>query len=159
MEFQRLNRTDPERIFVVVQNSYSTASFSDGQWAAWDLVTDKDGVAITKPNGQLRAAVAGVVVETIAHGNYGLMQVWGYKSNARCLGGTGLGTSKISNATPLAMVTSGFAAQAIAQTSNTIVGTDYARFPCGLGIEPLNTAAIATQAGTSGAYEVFVKCL
>lgn len=159
MEFQRVNRTDPERIFIVVQNSYSTASLSNGQWCSWDLVTDKNGVAVTKPNGQLRAAPAGVAVETIAAGAYGLIQVWGYKSDCRCTGGSGLGTSKISNGTPLALVTSGFQAQALANTSAIIVSTDYARFPCGLGIEPLNTAALATQAGTSGAYEVFVKCL
>ena len=158
MEFQRVNRSDPERIFVVVRNSYSTAALSDGQWVAWDLVTDKDGVNVTKPSGQLRNATAGVVVETIAHAEYGLLQVWGYKSNARCLGGTGLGTSKISNATPLYLQTSGFAAEAIPTTSGASK-SDQSKFPCGLGIEPLNTAALATQAGTSGAYEVFVRCI
>ena len=159
MEFQRVNRSDPERIFVVIRNSYSTATMTDGQWAAWDLVTDKDGVNVTRPSGQLLAAVAGVIAESIPHTEYGLMQVWGYKSNARCLGGSGLGTSKISNGTPLAITTAGFAAEAIGNTSAVVVNNDYARFPCGLGIEPLNTAALATQAGTSGAYEVFIRCL
>ena len=159
MEFQRANRTDPERIFVTVYNSYSTASLTDGQWVAWDLVTDKDGVSVTKPNGQLRAAVAGVAVETIPSGSYGLIQVWGYKSNATCVGGSGLGTSKISNGTPLVVATSGFVARALALTSAVVVDVDYSQFPCGLGIEPLNTAALATQAGTSGSYECFIKCL
>ena len=45
MEFQRVNRTDPERIFLVVKNSWSTASLAANQWVSWDLITDRDGVA------------------------------------------------------------------------------------------------------------------
>lgn len=158
IEFQRVNRTDPERIFVVVLNSYSTASLTNGQWCSWDTLTDKDGVSVTRPLLRLLAAPAGVAVETIPSGSYGLIQVWGYKSDARCLGGTGLGTSKISNGTPLSLQTSGFAAEALANTSGD-AKSDNSKFPCGIGIEPLNTAALATQAGTSGAYEVLIRCL
>ena len=51
MLLQRLNRTDPERVFVVVMNSYSTATITAGQWVGWDIVTDKDGVSATKISG------------------------------------------------------------------------------------------------------------
>ena len=159
MEFQRVNRTDPERIFIVVRNSYSTASLTNGQWCAWDTLTDKDGVNVTKPLLQLRAAPAGVAVETSVSGAYGLVQVWGYKSDCRCLGGTGLGTSKISNGTPLYLATSGFNAHAIGRTSADVVNNDHARFPCGIGIEPLNTAAAATSSSVTAAFEVLIRCL
>ena len=158
MEFQRARREDPERIFMVVRNSYSTASLTNGQWCSWDIVTDKDGFSVTKPAGVNRYSVAGVVVEAIPHAEYGLAQVWGYKADARCLGGSGSVTSKISGGTPLYFATSGFAAQAPARLSAVVKGGLGKRF-FGNAIEPLNTAAIATFVGTSGAYEVLIRCL
>lgn len=158
MEFQRIRREDPERIFIVYRNSYSTAAFSNGQWAGVDIVTDKDGVNVTKIGGAIRAAVAGCCVETIPHGEYGLFQVWGYKSDARCLGGSGSITSKVSAGQALKFATSGFAAQAFARNSAQLKSV-HGKFPCGIGIEPLNTAAMATHFATSGQYEVLVRCL
>lgn len=158
MEYQRVNRTDPERFFMVVRNSYSTAALSNGQWAAWDIVTDKDGVNVTKPGGANRAATAGCAVQAIAIGDYGLLQVWGYKRDARCLGGSGSITSKITAGSPLKFATSGFAAQNFARNSAQLKSI-HGKFPCAIAIEPYNTAAIATQAATSGQYEVLVRCL
>lgn len=158
MEFQRTRDTDPERIFMVVRNSYSTATLNNGQWCSWDIVTDKDGVGVTKPAGVNRHSVAGVVVEPITHGSYGLIQVWGYKADARCLGGSGSLTSKISGGTPLYFATSAFAAQAPARLTAVAKGS-LGKFFFGHAIEPLNTAAIVTLAATSGAYEVFLRCL
>lgn len=158
MEFQRLRREDPERIFIVVKNSYSTASFSNGQWAAWDIVTDKDGVAVTKAGGACRASIAGVMVETVAHQDYGLCQVWGYKADARCLGGSGSITSKITAGSPLVFRTSAFAARNRPRSSGALKSKHGARI-IGVAIGPLNTAAIDTQFATSGAYQVLVRCL
>lgn len=158
MEFQRINKSDPERIFMSFYNSYSTASFTSGQWAAHDLVTDGDGVSVTKPGGANRNMLAGCANGTIASAAYGLFQVWGYRADARCKGGSGLGTSKISAATPLVMKTSGFAAQARANISAD-VKADYGARACAFAVGPANTAAIATQAATSGAYKVMITCL
>ena len=36
MLLQRINRSDPEKIFIVVKNSYSTASLTNGQAVIWD---------------------------------------------------------------------------------------------------------------------------
>jgi hypothetical protein len=36
MLFQRISRTNPEKIFVIVKNSYSTASLTNGQPVIWD---------------------------------------------------------------------------------------------------------------------------
>jgi len=78
MLFQRINRSDPEKIFVVVKNGYATASLTSGQPVMWDL-TDKDGVSVSISTGAKTAALfAGVAAETIAVGAYGLMQVFGY---------------------------------------------------------------------------------
>lgn len=143
---------------MVVRNSYSTATMVNGRWAAYDIVTDKDGFSVTKPAGINRHSVAGVIVESIPHLDYGLMQVWGYKADARCLGGSGSLTSKISGGTPLYFATSGFAAQAPARTSGVVKGS-LGKFFFAHAIEPLNTAALTTQFATSGAYEVFLRCL
>lgn len=87
MLFQRVNRSDPEKIFIVVMNSYSTASLSNGQPVAWDYTTDYNGVSVTKPPAVATcagASFAGVAAETIAHNAYGLVQVWGYHSSTIC---------------------------------------------------------------------------
>jgi len=86
MLFQRINRSDPEKIFLVVYNSYSTAALTNGQAVNWDFVTDADGVSVTRPlaratNGGI--AIAGVAAEGIAVGAYGLIQVYGYHSAVR----------------------------------------------------------------------------
>lgn len=87
MLFQRVNRSDPEKIFIVCKNSYSTASLSNGQPVIWDFATDADGVGVTKPSAIATnggAAFCGVAAETIAHNAYGLVQVWGYHSATIC---------------------------------------------------------------------------
>jgi hypothetical protein len=95
MLFARVNRTSPEKVFVVAYQSYSTASLTNGQAVIWDYATDADGVGVTKPtDGTTRAghygtAFAGVAAETIASGAYGLIQVYGYHSAVRVRSHTG----------------------------------------------------------------------
>jgi hypothetical protein len=85
MIFQRVNRTDPEKVFVVVYNSYSTAAITVGQVVNWDFGTDIDGVGVTRPTARATnagLAVAGAVASaSIAAGSYGLVQVYGYHSD------------------------------------------------------------------------------
>ena len=149
---------NPERIYMTFQNSYSTASATVGQWFGMDFVTDQSGLAVTKLAGFNRAMPAGVATATIAPGGFGVFQVWGYRTDARCLGGSGLGTSKLSAGTPLHFATSGFAAQAFAATTDA-VKADYGHKVAGFVYAPTNTAAIATQAGTSGQYTIQITCL
>jgi hypothetical protein len=87
MLFQRVNRSDPEKVFVVGYNS-SADSWSNGYPVRWDYTTDADGVGMEKiaadgAGGIGYMAVAGIVAETIASGAYGLVQVWGYHSAVR----------------------------------------------------------------------------
>lgn len=84
MEFQRINRSSPERIFIVAYNSYATASLTNGQVVSWDFDTDCDGVGVTKPSADHSGfEIAGVAAATIAAGAYGLVQVYGYHSAVR----------------------------------------------------------------------------
>lgn len=159
MLFQRLNRTDPERAFLVVKNSYSTASLSANQWVAWDTLTDEDGVGVTKPDdpGTI-IAIAGVAVETIAHNDYGLVQCWGYRDGARMSGGSGLATSKISEGTYLYIKTSGFAVHGLHTIASTATIKPWQLNNVGIAMSPSNTAAKATSA-TTWVGKAFIKCL
>ena len=93
MLFQRIKRTDPEKIFIVVRNSWTSAptSISNGYVVQWDFTTDKDGVGVTRGTGMatnLGNACAGVCAETIAAGDYGLVQVYGYHSAVKARANT-----------------------------------------------------------------------
>ncbi len=156
--FQRVNQTDPERVFVVMKNSYSTAALAANQWVAHDAITDEDGVSVTKISGQLRHAVAGVAVEAIAVGAYGLIQVWGFRNGARMSGGTGLVTSKITEGTYLYVKTSGFACHGLHTIASTVTIPAWRLDKVGIGMSPANTAAKATSA-TTWVGKCFIKCL
>lgn len=84
MLFKRISRTDPERVFIVVNNGYSTASLTNGQAVAWDL-GDANGVSVTVCAAAMKnqCTFAGIAAETIAAGAYGLIQVYGYHSAVR----------------------------------------------------------------------------
>ncbi len=90
MLIQRVNRTDPEKVFVVVKNSYSTAAITVGQAVVWDYTTDADGVGVTRPTTALMKLPAGIVeTASIAAGDYGLVQVYGHNANALVSGSSG----------------------------------------------------------------------
>jgi hypothetical protein len=158
MLFQRINRTNPEKIFIVAKNSYSTASLTNGQAVIWDWTTDVDGVGVTlataTENVSCGIDVAGIAAETIAAGAYGLLQVYGYHSAVRVR--TMTTTSHVYNES-LAAVAKG----------TPLVGGITAVF-CLEGITPAETAqvlhpcgfALAAQASfTTKAIAVFLKCL
>ena len=91
MLIQRINRSDPEKVFVVVKNSY-TSAITVGMAVVWDSVTDQDGVGVERPATASLNNFAGVVeTASIAAGDYGLIQVYGFNSNASGDGTTGAG--------------------------------------------------------------------
>lgn len=157
MYFGQLSQTDPERLFLAVTNSYSTSALADGDWCGWDIVTDKDGYSVTKATGAIRSAVAGCSIQSIASGAVGLIQIWGYKSNAKCKGGSGSITSKLTAGQALAMATGNLAIQAHARNS-AAAKSAWGQRDYGVFIEPLNTAGKATSA-TTWRGEVFIRCL
>ena len=119
MLMNRINRTDPEKVFIVVKNSFSTASLSNGQAVQWDFAADADGVGVTKPSagtgraGHYGTAFAGIAAETIAHNDYGLLQVYGYHSAVRVRSGTG-GKPAIAAGTGLTCINAVFALESYA---------------------------------------------
>ena len=166
MLFQRINRSDPEKIFVVVKNSWSTASLTNGQVVDWDFTTDKDGVGVSKPTapaayttGPAGFATAGVAAETIAAGSYGLIQVYGYHSAVRMRTMTSTGhtfheaTQPVALGTPLASgLSTGFMAEGIA------AGGAAAGANC-WNLHPFAFALVATAGFTTIAQAAFIKAL
>jgi hypothetical protein len=149
--FQRINRTDPEKVFVTVFNTYSTAAMSNGQAVQWDYPTDKDGLGVTRPTARATSAGmagAGIIAEAIAAGSYGLMQVYGIHSAVRARTVTG-GTPAIVAGRPLVMPVAGavFCVESVA-TASTVILT----FPIGF--------AFGTTTGfTTAAIAAFIRAL
>jgi hypothetical protein len=160
MEFQRVNRTDPERVFVVVKWSWSTAASSAGQWCSWDAITDKDGLGVSKPTGKNRNTVAGVMIDATANGDYGLCQVWGYRANARMSGGSGTAAagSSLTGGTLLYSKTAGFCMYGQNLIASTVTIGSYRISHVGFSLGPANTAAKYTSA-TTWIGKAFITCL
>jgi len=81
MLFQRVNRTDAEKVFVVVYNA-SGGAFTTGQAMEWDTTPTADGIRVTTPSTAALSAFAGLASAGIANGAYGLAQVYGYTASA-----------------------------------------------------------------------------
>ena len=76
MLFQRVNRSDAERVFVVVQN-VSGAALVAGDALVLDHVTTVDGVRAIKPVAA-NLNLVGLATSAIADSGYGLAQAYGY---------------------------------------------------------------------------------
>ena len=158
MLFKRINRSDPEKIFIVAKNSYATASLTNGQAVIWDWTDDVDGVGVTlataTENVSCGIDVAGIAAETIAAGDYGLLQVYGYHSAVRVR--TMTTTSHVYNESLAAVAKGtplvGGISTVFALEGITPAETAQVLHPCGF--------ALAAQASfTTKAIAVFLKCL
>lgn len=151
MLFQRINRTNPEKVFIVVYNSYSTAALSNGQAVIWDFATDADGVGVTRPTARATnagMAAAGIAAEAIASGDYGLLQVYGYHSAVRMRTVTG-GTPAIVAGRPLVINVAGsvFCLESVSTASTAVL-----TFPVGFSLG-------ATAGFTTAARAAFIRAL
>lgn len=108
--FQRISRTSPEKIFVVVKNNFSTAALTIGQAVQWDFAGAADGVSVTRPSARATNggfAACGVVADqSIAIAGFGLVQVFGIHSSARMRTVTA-GSPNIAPGRPLALASAG----------------------------------------------------
>lgn len=155
MVFQRINRTDPEKLFLVVRNDYSTAAITVGQTVQWAFPSSGagDGVGVTRPTARATNAgfaVAGAVASaSIAAAGYGLLQVYGYHSALRVRVVTG-GSPSYVPGRPLAVNVAGsvFCAETIATGSTVIL-----RFPFAFGLG----AAFTTF--TTSTVAAFIKAM
>lgn len=80
MLFQRINRSDAERVFAVFYN-VAGATITAGYPAVFDIST-ADGVRVSKPATATLSLVVGIAVESIADSAYGKFQLYGYRSQA-----------------------------------------------------------------------------
>jgi len=166
MLFQRINRTDPEKIFIVVRNSWTTASLTNGQVVDWDFTTDVDGVGVSKPTapaayntGPAGFCTAGVAAETIAAGAYGLIQVYGYHSAVRMRTLTSTGHTFHEALQPVALGTalaSGLSTGFMGEGINTAGAAAGATI---WNLHPFAFALAATAGVTTIAQAAFIKCL
>ena len=153
MLFKRINRSDPEKIFVVVKNSWATASLTNGQAVIWDFGTDVDGVGVTRPTARatnMGLAAAGIAAETIVAGEYGLVQVYGYHSAVRVRACSSEHT--IAAGSPLALNKAGslFCLEPLYTASTSANVQIY--FPCAFAFE-------AYTSWTTTTIKAFVKAL
>src|SRR5687768_8415005 len=81
MKFQRVNRSDAEKVFVNVRN-ISGATVSAGVGFEFDVVSVTDGNAVTATkSGSLAGLFCGINHESLADSSYGLAQVYGFRSD------------------------------------------------------------------------------
>ena len=114
MLFQRIKRDDPENIFIIVRNSWTSASIANGYVVQWDFNVDIDGVGVTRGTGMatnLGNACAGVCVETIASGDYGLVQVYGYHGAVKARANTTASNIELGSGLRPALATGAFCAE------------------------------------------------
>ncbi len=79
MLFQRINRGDAEKVFIIVQN-VSASTISSGAAVVWDITSSVDGVRVTKPATATLSLLVGATAESIVDSAYGKVQVEGYNS-------------------------------------------------------------------------------
>lgn len=140
----RLVRTDPERIFIVVNNNEG-AQINKDDVCAWELASASvDGVKVRQPDTSLEVSRVGIVDANIANGEYGLVQVWGYRSTSR------LFQTNTSQNTGAILIASGGAAHLQSVASNS--GLD--RMAAFLAETVASTGATATVSA-----KVFVRPL
>lgn len=85
MLFQRLNREDAEKVFLIVLN-VSAATITAGYACVWD-VSAPDGVRVSKPATATLSLFVGIADDDIANGSYGLVQAYGYRAAGYVING------------------------------------------------------------------------
>lgn len=82
MIWQRLNRSNPERVFIVMRANETGIAADDP--VVLDLTAASvDGVRVIQPITANLWAFVGIADSAISNGSYGLVQVYGYRSTSR----------------------------------------------------------------------------
>ena len=88
MLFKRVSRAQPEQVFIVAKN-VSGSTLTAGYSAVFDISASVDGVRVTQASSFDLQAFAGVADSDIANNDYGLLQVYGYRSSVYLYSSTG----------------------------------------------------------------------
>ena len=80
MLFQRINREDAEKVFLIAYN-VAGAQVTANYPAVWNI-SSPDGVTVSKPASATLSLFIGVANKDIADSAYGMFQVYGYRGSA-----------------------------------------------------------------------------
>ena len=82
MIIQRINRTNPEKVFVVVRND-ETSALTKGALCSFKFDGTRNGLDVEKSDAAANAhLIAGIADTAIAAGAYGLAQCYGVRTDA-----------------------------------------------------------------------------
>ena len=145
MIFKRINRTDAESVFIVLQANEAGVAADDV--VQLELVAASvNGVLIVQPNAAELNAVVGIADAAIGNGAFGLVQVYGYRSTSRILM---TGTS-----------------HALGVVLSPVAGSDMLATTVSVGLGGylpafvlLETAASAPGADSTISKKVWIKCM
>jgi len=79
MLFQRINRTDAEKVFSVLQN-VQASTISQGAIAVLDITSSVNGVRVSQAAAATLGLAVGVAAESVADSAFGKFQVYGFNS-------------------------------------------------------------------------------
>lgn len=86
MLFSRINRSNPEKIYLVVK---AEEALLKGRPVCMHFTGTDDGLLAATANAATDATmVVGLADAAIASGDYGLVQCYGYRSDAQCINGS-----------------------------------------------------------------------
>lgn len=148
MLFQRINRSDPEKVFMVVKAS-GIAALIDRPVAMQFTGTD-DGLLVNQADAAVKlTAIVGIADAAIPDGTYGLVQVYGFRSSVWCkapttiaAGGTGAVFVPVHDSSGIL-------------TMSIKVGASIVRQP---NFVAANSASTVTFNASSG-HAIFIRCL
>jgi hypothetical protein len=81
MLFKRISRASAEVAYIVAKN-VSGSTMTAGYHCVFDVGASADGVRVTQASTADLNAYAGIADSDIANNDYGLLQVYGYRSSA-----------------------------------------------------------------------------
>lgn len=82
MLIQQLNRTDPERVQIVVKNVDGGGSITTGMGACFaQAAASADGISSVRQTKALQAQFCGVAAADIAINAFGLVTAWGFAAS------------------------------------------------------------------------------
>ena len=84
MLFKRINRTDAESVFIVMQANEAGVAADDVVQLELTAAS-VNGVLVVQPNSAELNATVGIADAAIGNGAFGLVQIYGYRSTARVL--------------------------------------------------------------------------
>jgi hypothetical protein len=142
MIFQRVNRTDAERVFTIQQN-VAGSTLSANTVVVWDTSSSSDGVRVLAPVTSTLSCIVGITNASIADSAYGLVQTYGYRATAVVVNHTSVAIVAGDLLIPVTAV-SHLARQGAANGYSGFVTAAY---------------AVATGSATTVNAPVFIRCL